>query len=226
MSTKALALWDRSEDSPWRRLYWTFPSALTIWFIVLWAFAYFMGKPAERLPEPPPIDAQVIEIPPPAPAAKTPPEEKRLPPPPPPMQQPAFERTLPPIQEEKEVAQPNPPKAPAIPEPPATPSPPVPEKPVTTSANLTGNSGAQAIFKPMRQLPDEFRQDALSISVPVRFNVATDGTATVELVKPTPNTGLNRFLLNNLKKWRFFPAMQDGKPVASTLPFLVKLEVK
>ncbi len=78
----------------------------------------------------------------------------------------------------------------------------------------------------MQPLPDEFRQDALSISVPVRFNVATDGTATVELVKPTPNLRLNRFLLNNLRNWRFFPAMQDGKPAASTLPFLVRLEVK
>jgi len=35
--------------------------------------------------------------------------------------------------------------------------------------------------------------------------VATDGTATVELVKPTPNPRLNRLLLDTLKNWQLFP---------------------
>jgi protein TonB len=227
MSTDTLSLAGWEYDSPWRRLYWTFPSALAIWAIVLWMFAYFLGKPAERLPEPPAIDAQVIEVPPPTPAVKTPPQVKRLPPPPPPTQQPTIERTPPPVHEEKPVTQPPPPKAPTLPAPPAPPPPPMPVKPVTTSANLTGNSGAQVIYRPNPPVPDELRQDALNIAVPVRFKVAADGTATVDLVRPTINVRLNRWLLDHyLKNWRFFPAMRDGKPIASIEAIVIKVEVK
>ena len=52
----------RSMDSPWRRLPWTLPTALLIWATALWASAYFMHEPTHR-PAPPPIDAQLIELP-------------------------------------------------------------------------------------------------------------------------------------------------------------------
>jgi protein TonB len=48
----------------------------------------------------------------------------------------------------------------------------------------------------------------------------------VELVKPTPNPRLNGILLDSLKKWRFIPAIKNGKPVASTEEIVVKIEVK
>lgn len=224
-------------DSPWRRLYWTLPIALAIWLVALWAFAYFMGKPRERLPEPPPIDAQVIEIPAPTPTVNTPPKVK-LPPPPvkpatppkpqtpalPPTPQPTVEKNPPPVQEEKPVTQSSSLKAPDMPKAPTPP--PVRVAPSDTGENLTGTSGAQAIVRPMPQIPDELRQDALSASATARFHVATDGTATVELVKPTPNPRLNRLLLNTLKNWRFFPAMKDNKPVVSTEDIIIKIEVK
>ena len=78
----------------------------------------------------------------------------------------------------------------------------------------------------MPQIPDELRQDALSTSAIARFHVATDGTATVELVKPTPNPRLNRLLLDTLKNWRFFPAIKDGKPVDSTQEISIKVNVQ
>lgn len=52
----------RSIDSPWRRLPWTLPAALLIWAAALWGAAYFMHEPAYR-PPPPPIDAQLCELP-------------------------------------------------------------------------------------------------------------------------------------------------------------------
>ena len=78
----------------------------------------------------------------------------------------------------------------------------------------------------MPQIPDELRQDALSAVAVARFHVAVDGTATVELIKPTSNPRLNRLLLDTLKNWRFFPSMKDGKPVASTQELSIKVEVK
>src|SRR5208337_5253593 len=53
----------RSIDSPWHRLPWTLPAALLIWAAALWASAYFMYKPTYRPVAPPPIDAQLIDLP-------------------------------------------------------------------------------------------------------------------------------------------------------------------
>jgi protein TonB len=208
----------RINDSPWRRLPWTLPGALATGLAALWAAAYFTGKPVERLPEPPPIEAQVIEIPPPV-ASKSPPVEKKITAPQTPVQRPT---PAPPVVHEEKA--PPPPAAAAPPQAEALPkaAPPAP----AAASNMTGTTGAQAIVKPMPQIPDDLRQDALSTAAIARFHVAIDGTVTVELVKPTPNPRLNRLLLNTLKNWRFFPAMKDGKPVESTQELSIKVEVQ
>lgn len=224
MSTDALILEPWGNDSPWRRLPWTLPAAVLVWFAVLWAFTYFLGKPSERLPEPPAIEAQVIELPaPPPPEAKplTPvkPVEPRQPKTirPTPVQQPRIEKNPSPVREASPVAAPTVPMAPP---------PPARVEPSPPNANLAGTSGARAIVRPMPQIPDELRQDALSTAAVARFRVAVDGTATVDLIKPTSNPRLNRLLLDTLKNWRFFPAMKDGKPVATTEEIVIKVEVK
>jgi len=91
---------------------------------------------------------------------------------------------------------------------------------------MLANTGAQAIVRPMPQIPDDLRQEAFSAKADVRFHIAADGSFEVELVRPMPNPRLNRILLDSLKKWRFMPAIKDGKPVASIEPFTFKFEVK
>ena len=88
------------------------------------------------------------------------------------------------------------------------------------------NSGARAIVQPMPKIPEDLRAEAFKSSALARFHIAVDGSAEVELVKPTPYPRLNRILLDSLKKWRFMPAIKSGKPVASTEEILVKIEVK
>ncbi len=208
-------------DSPWRRLPWTLPTALALGGATLWAAAYFTGKPVDRLPEPPAIEAQVIEIP----VTGKPPQEKKAAPSTPQTPQRAPASPSPPaIREEKAPAAPAPPQ-------PATPAPPQTAAmskaaPDAAVSNLAASSGAQAIVRPMPQIPDDLRQEALSTAATARFHVATDGTVTVELVKPTPNPRLNRLLLDTLKNWRFFPAMKDGKPVESTQEISIKVDVQ
>ena len=200
-------------DSPWHRLPWTLPSALLLCAAVLWAIAYFTGKPVVRLPEPPAIEAQIVELPPPE--TSKPPPEKSVP------------RTATPVVHET-VEQPavrQPVATPAPPQPVAPPAPATPPVQDTSKNNLTGNSGPQAIVKPMPEIPDELRQDALNAVAIVRFHVATDGTATVEIVQPTPHPRLNRLLLDALKNWRFFPAIKDGQPVESVYPLTFRFEV-
>ena len=58
-----------------------------------------------------------------------------------------------------------------------------------------------------------------------RFTIAVDGSATVELVKPTQNPRLNRLLLDTLKKWKFMPAIKQGQPVPSVEVMIIRLHV-
>ncbi|MDQ6953585.1 MAG: TonB family protein [Mariprofundaceae bacterium] len=130
---------------------------------------------------------------------------------------------------------PTPPTVPvkqAMPEHDVTPPTPEPTTPTTAPiktvehSSLTANSGAQAIAKPMPQIPDELRQDALNETAVARFHIAIDGTATVELINPSQNPRLNRLLLATLKHWRFFPAMKNGQPVASIQEVSIKVNIQ
>ena len=103
----------------------------------------------------------------------------------------------------------------------------VPPQGSTGGARLgSGRVGARAIFQPLPQIPDDLRREALDVVAVARFRVEPNGAATVELVQPTPNLQLNRALLETLRRWRFFPAMQDGKAVASTIDIRIPVRVK
>jgi periplasmic protein TonB len=76
-------------------------------------------------------------------------------------------------------------------------------------------SAARIISQPMPALPDDLREDAYQAVAVARFDIHADGTIEVELSKPTQNPRLNALLIETLRKWRFFPAMQGGHPVES-----------
>lgn len=96
----------------------------------------------------------------------------------------------------------------------------------SSRGDIYANSGARAIVQPMPKISEDLREGTFKSVALARFHIAVDGSAEVELVKPTPNPCLNRILLDSLKKWRFFPAIESGKPVASTEEILVTIEVK
>ena len=223
MSTNAITFSSWEQDTPWHRLYLTFPAAVAIWVAILWSFAVFMGNSNERIPEPPAIDAQLIEITEPAQTVNTPPAKQSRPTPPIVIPQPSLEKTAPPTPFEKLAVEPSMTTAPNSPKEPFTPS---QQEPTKTSNSVTQNVSAKAIYQPIPQIPDALRQDALSASAVARFHVAINGTTTVELIRPTPNPKLNRLLLSTLKNWKFFPSMKDGKPAASIEEIVIKIEVK
>jgi protein TonB len=224
VTSSALYLNGRAFDDPWRRLPWTLVAAMLISAALLWEFGRLMNRP-EPLPEPKPIEAQIIEIPPP----EAPPPPKRepvkisrpvaIPTPQPVPEKPQFvvpkETTTAPVPTQEQ-----------LPAQSRTPPPPSPAPTTRNSTSDTGNMGAQAIDKPLPKIPDDLREQAFSVVAMARFRIAVDGTATVELATPTPNPRLNRLLLDTLKNWKFFPAMKDGKPVASVQEIRVQFEVK
>jgi protein TonB len=89
-----------------------------------------------------------------------------------------------------------------------------------------GNTGARAISQPLPEIPEALRHRSIEIIAVARFKVAANGSAQVELTGPTADSDLNRALLESLRRWRFFPAMQDGKPVASTVEIRIPISVR
>ncbi len=93
------------------------------------------------------------------------------------------------------------------------------------SGSGSSSSGARAIYAPLPKIPDDMRDNPFKAVAIARFVVSADGDASVTLVQPTPYPRLNELLLQALKNWRFFPAVEHGKPVASTfeirIPFVV-----
>src|SRR5258708_39172587 len=89
-----------------------------------------------------------------------------------------------------------------------------------------GNMGARVLSQPKPEIPEQLRRRSLELAALARFHIAADGSAQVELVEPTPDPDLNRSLMETLKKWRFFPELRNGKPVASTLDIRIPISVR
>lgn len=79
----------------------------------------------------------------------------------------------------------------------------------------SGLTQARLLSQPLPMLPDDLREVAYQAVAVARFAVHSDGSFDVELVKPTQNPRLNQILLETLRKWRFFPATENGRPIES-----------
>ena len=89
-----------------------------------------------------------------------------------------------------------------------------------------GSVGARVIYQPMPELPEALRRRAIEVVAVARFSVTASGTAQVELTEPTADPELNRALLDSLRRWRFFPAMRNGRPAASTIDIRIPISVR
>ena len=204
MSTSILPFAQAGTDSPWRRLHWTLPLALLICAVTFSLFAYSMWRPVIHSPDPVPVTAELIELPPPEPPQPQVRQKTIV--------QPRVEPVLQP-----QMSAAPPPPTPVVPPVTAPPS-----KPVVA---MNENHGAQALIHPLPAIPDELREEAMNEAATARFQIAVDGSTTVTLVKPTQNPRLNRLLLETLKNWRFMPAIKDGNPVPSVEVMVIRLNV-
>jgi len=85
---------------------------------------------------------------------------------------------------------------------------------------------ARVIYQPMPEIPEALRRRTIDLVAVARFRVEANGRTQVELIEPTPDPELNRALLEALRRWRFFPATQAGRPVASTIDIRIPVSVK
>ncbi|WP_236067020.1 energy transducer TonB [Paraburkholderia haematera] len=92
-------------------------------------------------------------------------------------------------------------------------------------ARSSGDAAAHSISQPLPELPDDLREQAYQTVATARFAIHVDGSADVELIKPTSNPRLNQILIEALRRWRFFPAMQAGHPIESRQDIRVHFNV-
>jgi periplasmic protein TonB len=197
------------EDDRWRRLGWIVPAVCLGWAAFLWAIGSFLEQ--RPVPEDRPIDATLVELP----AEPAPPAPRRSPPRPPRIREPEPQPAPEPVA--TPASAPPPPVAATPPAPTPAPAPLAPLAPP--------QAAARAIYRPLPAIPDNLREQAIDVEALARFDVKADGTVSVVLVKPTPYPDLNRIILETLRTWKFFPAMDAGRPVASSQDVRIKLEV-
>jgi protein TonB len=236
------------EDNPWRRLPWLGTSGVFLTLLSLMGFVRLLSYAPDTSPAQRPLDVQLFEVAAPMPQAplpkprpvtrplpSTPAPPKSVTPPPPSVPEitPPTSKTEAPGPE-VESAPPATQAYTAPAAPPGPPSPPdvapqpsvaaVPRGPVGPPNG--GRMGARAIYQPKPEIPETLRRQNLDVIAVARFRVAANGSAQVELVQTTSNPELDQVLLEALKRWRFFPGMQDGKPVPSTVDIRVPVTVK
>ena len=243
----------RLRDDPWQRLPWLLPLALLVTALSQMGFLLLLRQPSTPPAAPRPVSVQVVELPvtvnppaarPAAPVRKPPPTRRPEPSPPRPTPPPVETRVeaprdpTPAVEAEPSTQAPAP--SATVPAPPATASPgplagsstqaPVAALPPARGAEGppggTDTMSARAIYKPMPEIPESLRHRTVELVAVARFRVTAGGSAQVELTGPTGDPDLNRVLLETLKRWRFFPAMQAGKPVASTIDIRIPISVK
>jgi len=187
----------RYDAETWRRLSWTLPAATAITLAALLAFLLLLAQPPAIQP-PSMVAVQIVELPP-APKAQT-----------------APPLSLPAPALKKAIEPPKPRVQPRT----------TPVAPATRAPANPGTMGARALYQPMPEIPEVMRHHALDLVAVARFRVAADGSATVELIQATPEPELNAALLEALKRWRFFPALENGRPVASLVDIRIPITVR
>lgn len=232
------------DDSPQIRIALAVLVAIFVWIVFLFQLGRWLDVSASTHAATKPLEMQLVELDPPkaplaapsaAPAPATPapidPAKPRQPADPRPHVS-TQARTTPPVPSKPDVrpvqsvapAQLAPATEEAKPpaEPPAHAAAPSEQSPNIQSS---GDAAAHAMSQPLPELPDDLREQAYQTVATARFAIHVDGSVEVDLIKPTSSPRLNQILLETLRKWRFFPAMQAGHPVESRQDIRVHFNV-
>jgi protein TonB len=205
------------------RLWWALVAGFFLWALILFVFGHLVASKDAEVATPPPIDAQLVELPEAKPLAPPSLPQKAREPVVKPRQAvadaPRVDRTVDKTAPQSTAKEnPVPVQAPV-----SKPAPPA--SPVSDASSGTEQMGAKAIYQPLPKIPDDLRDEAISAVAIARFQINPDGTASVELIKATSNPRINQIIVNTLKTWKFFPALQNGKPVSSTQEIKVHIDV-
>lgn len=84
---------------------------------------------------------------------------------------------------------------------------------------------AQVVNSPQPNIPPDLKEDCFKSCCIARFMINAQGDAKVKLISGSGSDEIDDITLQTLRKWKFKPAMLDGKPVASTRRITVEFQV-
>ena len=84
---------------------------------------------------------------------------------------------------------------------------------------------AQALSSPEPVVPEAMKEECFKSCCLARFLIAQDGSTKVKLLSSSGSDEIDDITLQTLQRWKFKPAMLDGKPVSSTRRIKVEFQV-
>lgn len=84
---------------------------------------------------------------------------------------------------------------------------------------------AEPVNQVKPEIPEELKQGSLKTFVRVKVDIEANGRFTVTLRTSSGNAEIDRRVLGALNRWKWKPALQNGKPVQSTQRFKFEFEV-
>ncbi|MGH7812988.1 MAG: energy transducer TonB [Candidatus Binataceae bacterium] len=224
------AEWRPGMDSPWRRFGLTIPAAAAFSALLIAGFAIVLTQGVVAPPHTEAVEVRLVEIQPVVHALQGNNKPKITPRPIPPVPRHEVRRrrrvrpapvfaSAPPVTSPNGIAVPSGVLHPAPPS--------APESAGAGGGGIGSDTiGARAIYAPKPVIPDDLRENVFQAEAIARFIVGADGAAQVTLEKPTSNPRLNQVLLDTLKEWKFFPAIENGVAVASTFEVRIPISVE
>lgn len=84
---------------------------------------------------------------------------------------------------------------------------------------------AKPTYNPSPSIPSHHQENCFKSCCIARFFIKSDGSTKVRLVSSSGSNEIDDITLSTLRRWKFKPAMLDGKPVDSTRRIRVEFEV-
>lgn len=84
---------------------------------------------------------------------------------------------------------------------------------------------AQILSKPAPAIPPDLHDHCFKSCCIARFMINADGSAKVKLLTSSGLDEIDDITLSTLRRWKFKPAMLDGKPVPSSRRVKVEFEI-
>lgn len=85
---------------------------------------------------------------------------------------------------------------------------------------------AKLLENPLPKIPPHLHEECFKSCCIARFKIDEKGQYQVRLISSSGNTEIDEITLSTLRRWKFKPAMLDGKPVATTRRIRVEFEVE
>lgn len=110
-------------------------------------------------------------------------------------------------------------------EPRRTPVPEARQEPQRGSEASGPTQEAEPVNQVKPEIPDDLKQDSFKTFVRVKVDIEANGRFTVTLRTSSGNAEIDRRVLGALNRWKWKPALQNGRPVQSTQRFKFEFEV-